>query len=64
MNAQPIGKDLWRVVVASLKTREKLAAIPGVRIYEERVIFPVAQKEAVSRVLMQSKRTRKHKEEE
>lgn len=32
MYAQPIGKDLWRVVVASRKTREKLEKIPGVRI--------------------------------
>ena len=39
MNAQPIGKDLWRVVVASQKTRDKLSAIPGVRIYDERVNY-------------------------
>jgi hypothetical protein len=64
MYAQPIGKDLWRVVVASRKTREKLGKIPGVRIYDERVIFPAAERAAVERILAQSKRTRKHLEEE
>lgn len=63
MNAQPIGKSLWRVVVASQKTRDLLARIPGVRIYETRVIFPLAVYAEVKRVITSRKRTRKPREE-
>jgi len=60
----PIGKGLWRIIVASAKTRSVLGEIEGVELHETRVIFPVALYGEVKRVLAHMKRVRKHREDE
>jgi hypothetical protein len=58
MEAVPIGKGLYRIIVRSRAKRERLAVIPEVQVDGTRVIFPEWMYGSIKR-LMQAQPKRK-----
>ena len=63
MKIQPIGKHLLRVTVKSAAKRKRYAAIPGVQVEGDRVIFPEAIEAAAADAELTKKQIKEREKE-